>query len=38
MGRSGGNGGSFGGGSSAPRSIQGEKRSFAADLEDDIPF
>lgn len=27
-----------GGGNSAPRQIQGEKRSFAADLEDDIPF
>ncbi|WP_284360490.1 single-stranded DNA-binding protein [Candidatus Phycosocius spiralis] len=30
--------GGFGGGSSAPRVSQGEKRSFAADLEDDIPF
>jgi single-strand DNA-binding protein len=34
----GGSGGGFGGGSSAPRAVQGEKRSFAADLEDDIPF
>lgn len=30
-------GGGFGGGA-APRAVQGEKRSFAADLEDDIPF
>jgi single-strand DNA-binding protein len=30
--------GGFGGSSSAPRVSQGEKRSFAADLEDDIPF
>ena len=30
-------GGGFGG-AAAPRAVQGEKRSFAADLEDDIPF
>jgi single-strand DNA-binding protein len=33
----GGNGGGYGGGAPA-RQPQGEKRSFAADLEDDIPF
>jgi single-strand DNA-binding protein len=31
-------GGGYGGGGAAPRQVQGEKRSFAADLEDDIPF
>lgn len=45
--RSGGGGSSYGGGNSgggnnygspAPRQQQAEKRSFAADLEDDIPF
>lgn len=35
-GNSGGGGGNYG--SPAPRQAQGEKRSFAADLEDDIPF
>lgn len=34
----GNSGGGYGGGNPAPRQVQGEKRSFAADLEDDIPF
>jgi single-strand DNA-binding protein len=37
-GNSGGNGGGNNYGSPAPRAQQAEKRSFAADLEDDIPF
>jgi single-strand DNA-binding protein len=36
-GGTGGTGGGYGGGAPA-RQVQGEKRSFAADLEDDIPF
>jgi single-strand DNA-binding protein len=34
----GNSGGGYNSGNSAPRQVQGEKRSFAADLEDDIPF
>ena len=39
-GNAGGGGNNYGGsgGNSAPRQVAGEKRSFAADLEDDIPF